>query len=237
MRKVFVRTQNVKNFIAMMDTLQNRPEGTPGMGLVYGEPGLGKTQTILWWVVKNDAAYIRATNKMTNRWFLEEIVSELGLNPYYHSGDLFNQCVSSLITDPKIIIVDEIDYLAGDNQVIETLRDIHDKTNVPVILVGMGSANNKLKRYRHLYDRISEILRFESFTHNDIETILSQLCEIELTDCAIQVIMNKLNRFRQIVRLISRAEYLAQTNGLEKLDDEILQEVLKYDDRENIEDR
>ena len=42
MKKVFVKTNNVKRFITMMNNLQNRAEGVPGMGLVYGEPGLGK---------------------------------------------------------------------------------------------------------------------------------------------------------------------------------------------------
>ena len=55
MRKVFVKTKNVKQFISMVGNLQNRAEGVPGMALVYGEPGLGKTQTINWWALKNDA--------------------------------------------------------------------------------------------------------------------------------------------------------------------------------------
>ena len=46
MKNVFVKTNNVKRFITMMNNLQNRAEGVPGMALVYGEPGLGKTQTI-----------------------------------------------------------------------------------------------------------------------------------------------------------------------------------------------
>lgn len=44
MKKVFVKTNNVKRFITMMNNLQNRAEGVPGMGLVYGEPGLGNSQ-------------------------------------------------------------------------------------------------------------------------------------------------------------------------------------------------
>ena len=48
MKKVFVKTNNVKRFITMMNNLQNRAEGVPGMGLVYGGPGLGKTQAIKW---------------------------------------------------------------------------------------------------------------------------------------------------------------------------------------------
>ena len=35
MKKVFVKTNNVKRFITMMNNLQNRPEGVPAMGLVY----------------------------------------------------------------------------------------------------------------------------------------------------------------------------------------------------------
>lgn len=40
MKKVFARTQNVKNFINMMNNLNNRAEGVPGMALVHGEPGI-----------------------------------------------------------------------------------------------------------------------------------------------------------------------------------------------------
>ncbi|MEI8129717.1 MAG: hypothetical protein WCG95_08905, partial [bacterium] len=47
MRKIFARTQNVKNFINMMNNLKNRADGVPGMALVYGEPGLGKTQAVI----------------------------------------------------------------------------------------------------------------------------------------------------------------------------------------------
>lgn len=41
MKKVFVKTKNVKNFITMMNNLKNRADGVPGM-VVYGEPGLEK---------------------------------------------------------------------------------------------------------------------------------------------------------------------------------------------------
>ena len=44
MKKIFVRTQNVKNFIGLVENLQNKPKNIPKMGLVYGEPGLGKSQ-------------------------------------------------------------------------------------------------------------------------------------------------------------------------------------------------
>ena len=144
MKKVFVKTNNVKRFITMMNNLQNRPEGVPAMRLVYGEPGLGKTQTINWWAFKNDAILVRCTQLMAAKWLLNEILDYMTeIKPYYTS-DCFNAVVRNLILNPKVLIVDEIDYLTIDSKAIETLRDIHDKTNVSVILVGMTSANSNL---------------------------------------------------------------------------------------------
>jgi len=234
MKKVFTRTQNVKNFINMMNNLQNRAKGVPGMALLYGEPGLGKTQAVLWWVAQNDAIFIRSTNLMTGRWLLEDIVEELGEIPNYKTSELFKQCIRQLKEDPKIIIIDEVDYLAADSKAIETLRDIHDKANVPIVLVGMGQADKKLMRYRHLYDRISEKLKFEPFINSDIKDIVEQLCEVEMTECAIRYIYSQTNRFRQIVKMINTAENIAKANGLSVIDEITLKEFIKDESLETI---
>ena len=51
----------------------------------------------------------------------------------------------------------------------------------------------------------SEIVKFERFSKSDIKTIVKELSEIELTDCAIKYIYSNLNRFRQIVKVINKA--------------------------------
>ena len=205
------------------------------MALVYGEPGLGKSRTALWLAAQNDAIYIRSSNLMTGRWFLEELVEELGDMPRYLTSDLFRQCINKLVEKPQMIIIDEIDYLAGDKKAIETIRDIHDKTNVPVILVGMSMADKKLLRYRHLYDRLSEIIKFNSFSFEDVKNIVNQLSEIQVTDPAISLIHNQSNRFRQIVRLITKIETIAATNNIETVDENILKEIIKNESRKDIE--
>lgn len=225
MHKVFVKTQNVKNFISLMDSLKNKSNKTPKMALVYGEPGLGKTQTALWWALKNDAVYVRCANKMTSRWLLEEIVEELGEVPYLRTSDLFKQCAKQLKTNPRIIIVDEIDYLVKESAAIETLRDIHDKTDVPIVLVGMNKADKKLMRYPHLLDRVSRKLKFESFSYQDVKAIITQLSEIEITECAIKYIHSQANRLRQLVKFINMAENICLTNGLTVIDEKTIKEL------------
>ena len=228
MKKVFVKTNNVKRFITMMNNLQNRAEGVPGMGLVYGEPGLGKTQAIKWWAFKNDAILIRCNQMMSARWLLKEILDYMSEIKPYSISDSFDEVIRNLILTPRVLIVDEVDYLTMDkNKSIEILRDIHDKTNVPVVLVGMINAHSRLKKFSHLYDRLSEIVKFERFSKADIKTIVKELSEIELTDCAIKYIYSNLNRFRQIVKVINKAETIAKANGLSSIDEILIKEAIQ----------
>lgn len=198
------------------------------MGLVYGEPGLGKTQAIKWWAFKNDAILIRCNQMMSARWLLKEILDYMSEIKPYSISDSFDEVIRNLILTPRVLIVDEVDYLTMEkNKSIEILRDIHDKTNVPVVLVGMTSAHSRLKKFSHLYDRLSEIVKFERFSKTDIKTIVKELSEIEMTDCAIKYIYSNLNRFRQIVKVINKAETIAKANGLSSIDEILIKEAIQ----------
>ena len=218
MHKLFVKTRNVKNFIGLMNNLIDKSNEVPKMGLIYGDPGLGKTQTAVWWATNNDAVYVRAQNKMTCRWLLEKIVYELGESPSRKMADLIEQCITHLRLKPQVIIIDEVDYLINRHRIVETLRDLHDLTGVPIVLIGMQEAKTKLGKYRHLYDRISEIIEFKSFSKDDLDVIVEELSEIKITDEAKEIFFEKTNRFRQVIKWISLLENLAKTNGLNKID-------------------
>ena len=226
MNKIFVKTTNVKNFIGLVENLLNKPKNIPKMGLIYGEPGLGKSQTALWLACKYDAIYLRATNLMTGRWLLEEITKEMDEIPRYLTSDNFNLIVQKLKQKPQLIIIDEIDYLMNNLKTIEILRDIHDETDCPIIFVGMGLAHKKLERYKHLFDRFSEIVKFETFGVNDIAQIINQLAEIKFTDDSIEYIHKKYNRFRQIVQLINQIEIVAKENNLTEITKEMVEDII-----------
>ena len=226
MNRIFVKTTNVKNFIGLVENLLNKPKNIPKMGLVYGEPGLGKSQTALWLACKYDAIYLRATNLMTGRWLLEEIAKEMDEIPRYLTSDNFNLIVQKLKQKPQLIIVDEIDYLMNNLKTIEILRDIHDETNCPIIFVGMGLSHKKLERYKHLFDRFSEIVKFETFGVNNLSQIVSQLSEVTFTPDAVEYIHTKYNRFRQIVQLINQMETFAKDNNLTEITKEITEQIL-----------
>ena len=226
MNKIFVKTTNVKNSIGLIENLINKAKNIPKMGLVYGEPGLGKSQTALWLTCKYDGIYLRASNLMTGRWLLDEMVKELDEIPRFLTSDNFNVVVKKLKQNPQVIFIDEIDYLMNNYKSIETLRDIHDETNCPIIFIGMGLAHRKLERYTHLYDRFSEVLKFETFGVNDLSQIFNQLSETPFTPDAIEYIHSKYNRFLQIVQLINQMENFAKDNNLVEITKEIMEQIL-----------
>ena len=163
---------------------------------------------------------------MTGRWLLEEMVKELDEIPRFLTSDNFNIVVKKLKQKQQMIFIDEIDYLMNNYKTIETLRDIHDETGCPIIFIGMSLVHRKLERYKHLYDRFSEILKFETFGVNDLSQIIGQLSEIIFTPDAIEYIHSKYNRLRQIIQLINQMETSAKDNNLVEITKEITEQIL-----------
>lgn len=226
MKNSLIKTRNVKRFISLMDNLQKAPSNVSKMALVYGAFGLGKSQTIMWWVTNNDAIYVRCNHNISPRWLLSEIVKELDEVPCYTSQRLFEQIEEKLKYNPKILVVDEIDYLFSNKHTIETLRDIHDKLSIPVLLVGMELADKKLQKYGHINDRIFAKLKFEKLSKEDFKEIIETLSEVEFSDNAIKYITNRNLQFRQIVKVITKAEQLANTNKLSEISEKIIKGVI-----------
>lgn len=226
MRNSLIKTRNVKRFISLMDNLQKAPSNVSKMALVYGAFGLGKSQTIMWWVTNNDAIYVRCNHNISPRWLLSEIVKELDEVPCYTSQRLFEQIEEKLKYNPKILVVDEIDYLFSNKHTIETLRDIHDKLGIPILLVGMELADKKLQKYGHINDRIFAKLKFEKLSKEDFKEIIETLSEVKFSDNAIKYITNRNLQFRQIVKVITKSEQLANTNKLSEISEEIIKGVI-----------
>lgn len=226
MKNSLIKTRNVKRFISLMDNLQKAPSNVSKMALVYGAFGLGKSQTIMWWVTNNDAIYVRCNHNISPRWLLSEIVKELDEVPCYTSQRLFEQIEEKLKYNPKILVVDEIDYLFSNKHTIETLRDIHDKLGIPVLLVGMELADKKLQKYGHINDRIFAKLKFEKLSKEDFKETIETLSEVKFSDNAIKYITNRNLQFRQLVKLITKSEQLANTNKLPEISEEIIKGVI-----------
>lgn len=216
MKNVFARTGNVDMFVHLVGSLEKRSTGMDGMGLVFGEPGLGKSRTAIWYADKINAVYYRAKEHTTLRSLLEGIVVELGQAPGYRTSDLYNQITATLQESNRTVFIDEIDYLTTRGGGIETLRDIADETGVAVILIGMMDAERKVARFKHLYDRLAaHVLRFRPLSEQEIQGLASQVCEVALDESAVkEVHLRSGGKLRKIFQEFNRAEKVARANDL-----------------------
>lgn len=218
MRKVFCdELKNVKRFGAAVNALMHKAVGIDRYGLVYGDPGLGKSETAVWLINHyfQDAAFIRVVKIMSARWLLEELVSSLGLDPAWRSKDLFDQARDALVGTNRLVIFDEIDYLTHDSKVIETIRDLGDLTNAPFIFVGMHQADRKLKRYRHLWRRFSQVVHFEPLDIEDVRTVLQAICEVEFDDSVVSAVFETPSlTLSMLYRWGMQIEGIARSRGL-----------------------
>jgi Cdc6-like AAA superfamily ATPase len=220
MRNVFVETQNVKRFLAAVNGLIKRCVGIDRFLLAYGDPGLGKSDAAMWLINQYfvDAAYIRVVKIMSARWLLEELVSALGLDPAWRSKDLFDQAKDALIGTDRLVVFDEIDYLTHDSRVIETIRDLGDLSNAPMIFIGMHNADRKLKRYRHLWRRFSQVVHFEPLNREDVVSILVQVCEVKIDESIIDEVFGTKNlNISMLYRWAQKIEGIARSRGLDKV--------------------
>ncbi len=192
--------------------------------LAFGPPGTGKTETGMWYAAQNDVPYIRAKDISSRRSLLSNIVAELGEAPAFLSDTLFDQAVEQLLERPRPMLIDEVDYLVRGGMV-EVLRDLNDITNVPIVLMGMEHADKKLKRFRHLFDRIAAVVRFELFNEAEISDLAAQICEVPLSSGAIAYIQKQAKgKLRLTTTWLSRAEQLAKLNDLDQVGSAHLQQ-------------
>ena len=219
MKDQFVPIKNTRRFQQAVDRIHHHNlKGVERMVLIYGDPGLGKTETAIQYASSNGAIFLRMRKLMNARWLLRDLVRELGDYPVRYTEGLFNQVIDLFERKKKTLILDEVDYFTSDSKVTETLRDIHDITGTPMIFVGMNQADKRLKRYPHLYDRFVEIVKFQPLDREDVGLMVRELSNINFSEDAIdKVVELSEGKIRRVLGLIHRMEYIAQNNRLKSI--------------------
>lgn len=222
MKNVFVQTQNVKMFSSVATNLVQVDAGVPGMALIYGKRGLGKTRTAIWLAAKDNNVYVRAKRKWTPTWLLEELSIELQNAPVRSFRVMFQEVCSTLLQEPRLIMIDEIDLASAE--VVETIRDIHDITGTPIILIGMEKVKQRLVRFAALYDRFLYVRQFESLSPQDIHLATKELLDkVEIDLEVVEVARERTGgNFRKSIVWMKGLEEKAFSNGIRTVSLDVL---------------
>ena len=161
MKRQFVPTRNVAEFISTAQKLQRTEAGVPGMALVHGNRGFGKTSSAIFYTgqKENKAVYIRAKEDWNYNWMMEELCIELGVTPLRGAKPKYDAVVNALLEHPRLVVVDETNLVKDSG--LETLRGIHDTTHNPILFIGHEGVVDKLRRHGPLFDRLLYVTEFK----------------------------------------------------------------------------
>lgn len=219
MKEEFVTTSNYSKLFEAMQSLKDLPRTAPKMGLGFGHFGLGKTFGLERIAAVENAILLRAAQTWSKTSVLTELCEELGVDTTGHSPIKYRRVLEALLSEPRIIIVDEIDALLRSTkfEVLEMFRDIHDESGIVVFFVGMEESNRKLKKHKHFYSRIVEFVEFLPICKDDIDKFC-ELSEVEIEADLLQHFWNKYKNLRQIKVMLLRLEKYCLLNEIEKCD-------------------
>lgn len=205
------KLSNVARFLDLTRTIDARGAREAGWGLVKGEAGFGKTNTLTWYAMKKRAAFVRAKAGWTPHWALTDIADVLGVSHAQSTEKLFNAIMPELMAraarDGLILMVDEADHAARDVRVLETLRDLTDAAEMPMIIGGMKDIERTLRRYSQVASRIADVCTFGPATAADVEAICRELAVVEIADDLAAEIQHRTGgRLREVKNAIARVE-------------------------------
>ena len=147
--------RNVVELLTMTDMLRSRPAGLSGLGVFSGFSGYGKSVASQYVMNKLGAKYVEARDYWTKKSFCEAMLKELGVDrPKGTISRMMDEIIDIMGDDPtRPLIIDEADKLV-DKNMIELVRDIHETTGVPIVLVGEENLPTKLKAFERVDNRI-----------------------------------------------------------------------------------
>ena len=183
----------------------------------------------------NKVFYTAPTEKMSRvSSDINTITSRIGLTKAMHMVLKYNQedpPVPKTYEAIDLIIVDEIDRLKLQH--LEQLRDIYDRNDLAMVLIGMPGIEKRLSRYPQLYSRIGFAHEFDNLskdeTHHILEYKWADLgIDIKLEDFSdyeaiTTIIKITKGNFRLIHRLFAQIDRILRINQMDKITVEVVE--------------
>ena len=221
MKPELADTKNVRRFMGALSDLENRPMGVEGMGLLYGQPGEGKTTVVAYATNVMNGIFLRANACWTVTAMLSDLTIEVGGEVKGRKAPMIRDITKKLLEDPRPIFIDEADYLLRKSDMLDTLRDIYDLTGVLVVFIGMEELGRRLtnsNRFSRFARRITQWIDFKGIDVEDSRLVADTICEIFVADDLLESLHKAaMANIGRMVTGLSMIERLGKTNNLDEV--------------------
>ena len=158
------------------ERLASRTAGLPGMAVMYGPAGWGKTTAAMAIANEHRAYFVQMRSAWSRKTLLEKIVIEMGAKPAGTIPQLLDQVVEQLAASERMLMIDEFDYCAKNDGMVELIRDIYEGSQATLLLLGEELLPQKLKKWERFHSRVRSWIPAQPITLADAEMLLPIYC-------------------------------------------------------------
>jgi len=248
----FIETKEYRRFAEFCDAVRRYRY----IGLCYGPAGVGKTLSARYYArwdlvepLVRDVLGVRERPPDVAACRTLFYTPMVGATPRRLADDLrqlswaFNGVVADALhldgerpTDPgrswtELVLVDEADRLKV--QTLEQLRDLYDRSQCGLVLIGMPGLETRLARYAQLYSRVGFVHQFRPLSVEEVTFILTrqwaqlglQLSPDDFTDAETLAAVVRITggNFRLLHRLLTQVERILAINELRTVTKEVVE--------------
>ncbi len=207
--------RNVGALVELVDRVQKRGHGLPGMATFYGPSGYGKTTAAIYAANKYRAYQVQVKSAWTAKKLCTAILQDQGLEPARTIADMVDQIAEEAAKSGRPLIIDEADQLVSRNM-IEIVRDIYESSGAAIILIGEELLPQKLQKWERVHGRMLDWVGAQPGDIADVAHLARIYCPGVQLDAELQALLLKESNasIRRICVNLDRVREFALTKGM-----------------------
>ena len=165
----------------------------PGLVVMYGPSGYGKSMASAWVTARNRAYYVQASDFWTKKVMMQDILRALGLQfkPADTVADMARMAAAQLEQSGRPLIIDEFDYVA-DKNLVESVRSIYESSRAAILLIGEEALPQKLKKWERFHGRILDWFPAQPASIEDARELARLYCtHVNVADDLLEKLVEK----------------------------------------------
>lgn len=163
---------NVGLLAGAIDRAMQRPIGLPGLVVMYGPSGLGKSVAAACSATQHRAYYVECRDTWTKKAFLLATLREMAISPALTLSQMVDQVAEQLSLSGRPLIVDDVQYLL-DKSAANILTDLYNASQGTIVLIGEEGVSTSMAKLERLHNRVLEWVPAQAATLTDVKRLAS----------------------------------------------------------------
>lgn len=162
---------NVGLLAAAIERALGRPNGLPGLVVMYGPSGFGKSVAAAFAANFHRAYYVECRDTWSKKAFLLAILREMSIIPGRTMSEMVDQAAQQLSLSGRPLLVDDVQYLL-DKAAANVLTDIYNASQGTIVLIGEERVPQSMSKLERLHNRVLEWVPAQAANLDDMRALV-----------------------------------------------------------------